>query len=112
VLSVESVEAVAHSFKNVPSKAPVPLCFTLQDVELDVKELFKFETKFSLLILVGNIRKVDLVHGTVQINQLQFLQKPGWKGLFKFLWKPLDQIGHQFRDRLGSEVVILQFFRC
>ena len=107
VLLVKGVEAKSNGFKNISAIPLVSFSLPLQNIELDIEQLFEFETEFRFFILLTCIRKVNLPHGSVQVDQVQFLQEPGWQSLFKFSGQALDQVGHQLADRLGSKVVVL-----
>ncbi len=57
MILVEGIETFSYGFENIPPKSPVSLGLSLQDVQLDVEELFEFQTKFGLFILACGIRE-------------------------------------------------------
>ncbi len=110
VIPVKGIEGFSHRLEYISPEPLVSIGLSLQDVQLDVEELFEFKSQFGLFVLSSVVGKMDLPHGGIQVHQVQCLEQPGRKGLFKPGGQTLDQVGHQFADGLGSKVVILQFF--
>ena len=111
MIVVEIVEIIPDCGKEMTLEGYLAVEFQFQYVELNVEQLFKFKPVLGLAEHVRIFRKMDVVQGLVQVDQVVFFDEPCREGFLNPAVIGFENVRLYFVDQPGGQIVFFHLLR-